>query len=309
MKKKQQHITVLYGGWNAESEVSRSSGKGVISALSELGYKVTAIDVPRSLSKLLNLIPKTTDVIFNALHGHGTEDGNIQGVFNILGIPYTHSGVLSSALAMDKSMAKSIFKQNNIPSPAGSLFPISTIRKKHVMLPPYVVKPNFEGSSLGVYIIKEGEQPPKLENWNFGENALVEKYIPGREIFISIMGDESLGAVEVEPYLEFYNYQAKYTKGLTKYISPAPLDKKILHQAEQISLRAFHALGCRGIARADLRYDPTAPKEQQLFLLEMNTQPGLTPLSLVPMAAKEKGISYAKLVQWLVEHAACDFRM
>jgi len=306
MKQKKKHITVLLGGWNDESDVSHSSGKDVIKALKELSYTVTAIDAPRCPRKLLTAIPQNTDVIFNALHGRGTEDGNIQGLLNLLGIPYTHSGLLSSALAMDKSMAKRIFSQNNILSPKGGIFPIKAIREKHVIQPPYVVKPNYEGSSLGVYIIEKGDEPPKLEEWRFSKTALVEEYIPGREIFVSIMGDKSLGIVEVNPSVKFYDYRAKYTKGITEYICPANIDEEIRHKAEEISLKAFHALECRGIARTDIRYNPEAPIGKQLYLLEVNTQPGLTPLSLFPMAAKKYGLSYNELIDWIVRSATCD---
>ncbi len=306
MTKRKKHITVLLGGWNAEAEVSRSSGKNVRTSLKELGYDITVIDIPRCPRALLNLIPEKTDVIFNALHGHGVEDGNLQGLLNLLGIPYTHSGLLSSALAMNKPMAKRIFSQNNILCPEGYLLPIEKIRQKHVMKPPYIVKPSCEGSSVGITIVKKGENPPTLKDWHFGEEALVEEYIPGREIFVSVMGGKSLGIIEIKPQHEFYDYKSKYTKGLTEYICPASIDENIRHQAEEMTLKAFHALGCRGIVRSDIRYDPTRPDGQQLFLLELNTQPGFTPLSLIPMAAKERGLNYNDLVQWLIENASCD---
>lgn len=301
-----KNITVLMGGWNQEREVSLLSGKCIIDSLKRLGYVPFPLDMPRCPRQFLSMLPPRTDVFFNALHGHEVEDGTLQGFLNLLNIPYTHSGVLASSIGMDKQRAKKIFINQGILCPPGDIYSVADVRKWHVMPPPYVVKPCNEGSSVGVVIVKIGDPPPILEGWHYGKDVLVETYIPGRELFVSIMGGKILGVVEINPKSGFYDYESKYTSGKTEYLCPAPIDSCIRKQAEDMSLKAFNSIGCRGVARTDIRYDPSRAEGEQLMMLEINTQPGFTPLSLVPMAAKEAGLSYDDLVQWQVNNAACD---
>ncbi len=303
-----KHVVVLMGGWSAEREVSLVTGRAVAEALSARGYRVTEIDVGRDLAARLAALDPPADVAFNALHGRVGEDGCVQGLLNILEIPYTHSGLLASALAMDKPLANKLFASIGIACPEGIVVDIETAAAGHVMEPPYVVKPANEGSSVGVRIVRRGDNGPGIdaEDWPYGDRVLVERYIPGREITVAVMGDRPLGVTELRPKSGFYDYEAKYTEGRTEHLCPAPLPEKIAAQAMDEALAAHRALGCRGVSRADFRYDDTEGDPGRLYMLEVNTQPGMTPLSLVPEQARVAGIDFGALVSWMVEEAQCD---
>lgn len=296
-----KHIAVLKGGWSAEREVSLNSGAACAKALKELGYKVTEIDVGRDVAEILaNVKP---DVAFNALHGTFGEDGSMQGVLEMLKIPYTHSGVLASALAMDKPMAKKIFEAAGLRCPKGVLVHRADIKKGDPLLRPYVAKPAAEGSSVGVYIMtKEDNRALDMVVKEVVEDWLVEEYIPGREITVAVLKDKALGVTEIRPKSGFYDYTNKYTDGKTEHLCPAPLPKQAYDEVMDLALRAHHALGCRGLSRADFRYDDTKA-DGVFYLLEVNTQPGMTALSLSPEIAAHAGISFNELVRLLVEDA------
>lgn len=303
-----KHVAVLKGGWSAEREVSLVSGRGCAEALKARGYRVTEIDVGRDIAdQLLSLKP---DVAFNALHGRWGEDGCVQGLLEILGIPYTHSGVLASALAMHKERAKQVFRSAGLPVAEGIVVPRAQAALGHVMDPPYVIKPVSEGSSVGVFIVREGDNRPPEEltspEWNLGEEVMAERYIAGRELTCAVMGEEVLGVTEIVATTQFYDYEAKYKTGGSRHIIPAPIDADTYAEVQRVTLAAHKALGCRGVSRADFRFDDTRPGKSELILLEVNTQPGMTPLSLLPEQAAHLGISFAELVAWMVEEARCD---
>jgi D-alanine-D-alanine ligase len=299
-----KHVAVLSGGWSAEREVSRSTGAAVVAALREAGYRVSPVEADRDLAtRLAALRP---EVVFNALHGRGGEDGCVQGILQVLAIPYTHSGVLASALAMDKPTAKTLFAAAGLRCPAGRLVPPAAVAAGHVMPVPYVIKPPNEGSTVGVRIVRSAaERPFGNSPWEFPGDVLVEEYIPGRELSVAVMGERALGVVEIIPKTAFYDYEAKYSPGMSDHLVPAPLPDDVTALALETALKAHQALGCRGVSRADLRYDE-ARGTAGLYLLEVNTQPGLTPTSLVPDIARHVGISFTELVSWMVEHAALD---
>lgn len=301
-----KHVAVLMGGWSSEREVSLTSGRAVAKALREEGFKVSEIDVDRNLAAALAALKP--DVAFNALHGPYGEDGTVQGLLEIIGIPYTHSGVLASALAMNKPMAKDIWRNHGLPMATGKVVHRSAFRAGPVMPFPYVIKPLNEGSSVGVHIVFNGDnyQPQDDSTWHFGEHVLVEQYIPGREIQIAVMGDRVLGAIEIRAHGRFYDYEAKYTDGKATHLMPAPLPKDIYDEICAQALKAHQTLGCRGVTRSDWRYDDTEGGTGKFYLLEINTQPGMTPLSLVPEIAAHQGISFGQLVRWMVEDASCD---
>ena len=303
-----RHVAVLMGGWSAERDVSLVSGKACAEALRERGYRVTEIDVDRDLAATLSALEPRPDVAFNALHGRFGEDGCVQGVLNILGLPYTHSGLLASALAMDKPIAKRVFAGAGIPCPEGVVVSLADATNGGVMEPPYVVKPANEGSSVGVRIVLEGDNYPGIDrdSWPFGDAVLVEPYIPGRELTVAVMGDRALGVTELRPHDGFYDYEAKYTDGKTTHLCPAPLPDEVSCRAMDYALAAHRSLGCRGVSRADFRYDDTEGEPGRLYMLEINTQPGMTPLSLVPEQAAYAGIDFGALVSWMVEEARCD---
>ena len=302
------YVAVLMGGWSAERDVSLVSGKACAEALRERGYRVTEIDVDRDLAATLSALEPRPDVAFNALHGRYGEDGCVQGVLNILGLPYTHSGLLASALAMDKPIAKRVFADAGIPCPEGVVVSLGAAANGDVMDPPYVVKPANEGSSVGVRIVFEGDNYPGIDpaEWPFGDAVLVEPYIPGRELTVAVMGDRALGVTELRPHDGFYDYEAKYTDGKTTHLCPAPLPDDVSRRAMDYALAAHRSLGCRGVSRADFRYDDTGGEPGRLYMLEINTQPGMTPLSLVPEQAAHAGIDFGALVSWMVEEARCD---
>jgi D-alanine-D-alanine ligase len=246
--------------------------------------------------------------VFNALHGRYGEDGCVQGLLELIGVPYTHSGVLASALAMDKPMAKRLFESVNIPCAEHIIASREDVLAGDVMPRPYVVKPLNEGSSVGVQIVLEESNQPALteESWPFGDRVMVERYVAGREITVAVMGDRALGATELRTGEGFYDYEAKYTEGRTTHLVPAPLPPPVYQAALDHAVAAHSVLGCRGVSRADLRYDDTRGDPGELYLLEINTQPGMTPLSLVPELARHAGIGFVDLVIWMVENAACD---
>lgn len=307
MTRKFQKIAVLKGGWSPEREVSLSSGTEAAQALREAGYHAYEIDVDRELA--LRLSEAKPDAVFNALHGQWGEDGCVQGLLEVMNLPYTHSGVLASSLAMDKQRAKAVFELAGIPSPFGQIVTRSDAAGGHVMEPPYVIKPNAQGSSVGVYIVREGDNRPPSEltasDWSLGDEVLVEKFIPGRELTVAVMGDRALCVTEITTALAFYDYEAKYAAGGSDHVIPASIPNDIAERCLDLALKAHQALGCRGLSRADFRYDPTA-KDEQLFCLEVNTQPGLTPTSLAPEQAAHLGVSFSELCAWMVEDASCQ---
>lgn len=302
-------IAVLMGGPSAEREVSLVSGAACTAALSDLGHRVTEIDVSQDIGvvfRALEALDPRPNVIFNALHGRYGEDGCIQGILEFLGIPYTHSGVLASALAMDKPTARRLFIDAGLSCAEGRTAQREDVIRGRVMDPPYVVKPLNEGSSVGVHIVTRADNvPPLARDWPFGERVLVERYIPGREIQVAVMGEDALGAIEIRPKGEFYDYEAKYTEGKAEHLMPAPLTDAIYAEALEVGRKAHATLGCRGITRTDLRFDDTGDGPGQFYVLEVNTQPGLTPLSLVPEIAAHVGIDFGELVSWMVEDASC----
>jgi D-alanine-D-alanine ligase len=301
------HVAVLYGGISAERDVSLSSGRQVIKALREAGYDVTPIDVGPDLGAVLRALEPRPDAVFNALHGRFGEDGTIQGVLDWLDLPYTHSGVRASALAMDKAAAKAIFHAAGLPVAPGRMVDIAALEHADPMPLPYVVKPVNEGSSVGVHIMREGDnrRAAVAASWSFGPQAMVEEFIPGRELTVSVMGDRALAVTEIASTHAFYDYEAKYADGGSRHAIPAEVHPKIYAQAMELALAAHRALGCRGATRSDFRYDDTAGEPGRLVLLEVNTQPGLTPTSLLPEQAAHVGVSFPQLCAWMVENAAC----
>jgi D-alanine-D-alanine ligase len=301
-------VAVLMGGWSPEREVSLSSGHECAKALADRGYAVRVIDAGRDLPTLLRALEPCPDVIFNALHGIGGEDGTIQGVFEMLRIPYTHSGVLASSVAMHKPTAKSIFRAVGLPVIDGVVARLEELALRDPIPAPFVVKPTNQGSSVGVRIVRVNDNSWREEvtGWCFGGELLVERFVPGRELTVAVMGDRALGVCEIVPRGSFYDYTAKYSVGGSDHLTPAPIPAEVYERALDIALRAHRALGCRGVTRADLRYDDTTEELGGLYLLELNTQPGMTPTSLVPDIARHVGIEFDELVAWMVENATCD---
>ena len=304
------HVAVLMGGWSAEREVSLNSGKACAAALEGEGYRVTRIDVDRHLpERLRDLAP---DVCFNALHGKGGEDGTVQGILEVLQIPYTHSGVLASAMAMNKATTKIVLADAGIAVADHRIVPRLEAAKAHVMPPPYVIKPVAEGSSVGVFIVREDHAHPPQQltssEWTFAEDVMVERFIAGRELTCAVMGDRPLGVIEILPAegLAFYDYEAKYAPGGSRHVLPAEISPNIYHLVQKLSLQAHQALGCRGISRADFRFDDRAGGTGELICLEVNTQPGMTATSLVPELASHSGLTFGELVRWIVEDASCN---
>lgn len=296
-----QHVAVLKGGWSAEREVSLVSGSACAKALREIGHTVTEIDVKPDIAEALQ--KAKPDVVFNALHGRFGEDGCIQGMLELLKIPYTHSGVLASAVAMDKPMAKVVFEAAGLRCPKGKVVSREEMLKGDPMPRPYVAKPANEGSSVGVKLLLENDNfYYTAENWDQGDSVLVEEYIPGREITVAVLNDRPLGVTEIRPKTGFYDYTNKYTDGKTEHLCPAPLPKEKYEEAMRMALAAHRALGCRGLSRADFRYHEDAPGGP-IYILEVNTQPGMTPLSLSPELAAYAGISFNNLVQMLLDDA------
>jgi D-alanine-D-alanine ligase len=302
-----KHVAVLMGGWSAERKVSLSSGKPCADALERLGYRVSRVDVTRDIAATLAALKP--DVALNMLHGRPGEDGTIQGLLEIMGVPYTHSGVLASSVAMHKEMTKVILKEVGVPVPDGRVAHRAEAAMAHLLPPPYVVKPVAEGSSVGVFIVhKDHAHPPQeltRSDWPYGDMVLLEPYIPGKELTCAVMGDRALGVIEIVPMVdEFYDYEAKYAPGGSKHLLPAPIAPAVYEEVRRLSLAAHRALECRGVTRADFRYDDSRPGSEGLFCLEVNTQPGMTETSLVPEMAAHAGISFEDLVRWMVEDAS-----
>jgi D-alanine-D-alanine ligase len=296
------------GGWSSERPVSLNSGKQCADALEAEGYRVTRVDVQRDIAEVLARV--RPDVAFNALHGPFGEDGCIQGVLEVLGIPYTHSGVLASALAMNKPRAKDVMKAAGIPVPEGMLVSRLEAAKAHVMEPPYVIKPPAEGSSFGVLIVKEDQTHPPQQlyssEWAFGDTVLVERFFGNRELTCAVRGDEAMDVIDIVTDNRFYDYEAKYAQGGSRHILPAQISPIIYQNVRMLALRAHQALGCRGVSRSDFRYDDRLEGTQGLVCLEVNTQPGMTATSLVPDMAAYAGMSFRDLVRWIVEDASCN---
>ena len=299
-------MAVLMGGWSAEREVSLSSGEACGRALEAAQFKVTLLDVRRNIAEILQELKP--DVAFNALHGKWGEDGSIQGILETLEIAYTHSGVLASAIAMHKEKSKAIFRSVGIPVAESVLVELDKAASAHPMPLPYVIKPVAEGSSVGVHIVPVGANGPVTTLVNerklYGDKVMVERFVPGRELTCAVMGDVALGVIEIVPRVGFYNYEAKYAPGGSNHILPAQIPYDVYRRVQQLSLMAHQALGCRGVSRADFRYNDTPGGEHELVILEVNTQPGMTATSLVPELAQHAGHSFEQLVAWMVNDAS-----
>ncbi|MDR3407020.1 MAG: D-alanine--D-alanine ligase [Methylovirgula sp.] len=304
-----KHVAVLLGGFSAERDVSLRSGAACAKALAEQGFQVTPVDVDRNVGQVLSELKP--DVAFNALHGPYGEDGIIQGVLEMLRIPYTHSGVLASALAMRKDRAKDVLKAAGVPVAEGVTVDRLTAAKAHALPPPYVIKPLAEGSSFGVLIVKEDHaHPPQeltREDWAYGDQVLVERYVAGRELTCAVIGDKAYDVIEIKASDGgWYDYNAKYAAGGSAHELPANLKQNIYQFIQELTLKAHKALGCRGVSRADFRYDDRPGGTGDLVILEVNTQPGMTATSLVPEIAAHAGLTFGELVKWMVEDASCD---
>jgi len=297
-------VAVLFGGMSAEREVSLNTGRQVIEALGQAGFEVTPVEVTADLAAMIAALQTAApDVVFNALHGRFGEDGTVQGVLDYLGLAYTHSGVLASALAIDKAAAKSVFAQAGLPVAPHRIIDIQELLDHDPLPVPYVVKPINEGSSVGVSIVRGGHnrRAEIVNAWHFGP-AMAEQFVPGRELTVCVLEDKALAVTEIVTEAELYDYHAKYAPGGSRHVLPAEISAEIASRAKEIALAAHRALGCRGASRADLRYDEEADR---LVLLEVNTQPGMTRTSLLPEQAAYVGMSFPALCAWMVERAAC----
>ena len=304
-----KHVAVLMGGWSSERPVSLASGKPCADALERAGFQVTRIDVGRDIVEVLK--DTKPDVVFNALHGPFGEDGGIQAILELLEIPYTHSGLLASALAMDKEKAKTVARRAGVPVAEAKVMNRLEAAEKHVMKPPYVIKPVAEGSSFGVLIVREDMSNPPQElyskDWPYGERIMVERFIPGRELTCAVMGNVALGVTEIVPQgHSFYDFDAKYAEGGSKHVLPAEIKPNIYQKIQTLALKAHEAIGCRGVSRSDFRLDDGPAGTGELIWLEVNTQPGMTPTSLVPEMALHAGHSFEEFLTWMVEDASCN---
>ena len=303
------HIVVLMGGWSAEREVSLMSGKGIVAALESLGHRVTAIDMDRDVAA--KLAAAKPDVVFNALHGTPGEDGSVQGMLDLMGLKYTHSGLVTSVIAIDKVLTKQALVPHGVPMPGGRIVKSADVFERDPLKRPYVLKPVNEGSSVGVAIVTDdGNYGNPIGRdvagpWQEFEELLAEPYVRGRELTTAILGGKALGVTELKPKSGWYDYDAKYTDGMTEHVFPAQIPDHIAEACKRIALEAHKLLGCRGASRSDFRWDDERG-EDGLFLLEVNTQPGMTPLSLVPEQARHLGISYPELVQMIVDEALAE---
>ena len=300
-------IAVIYGGWSHERDVSLVSGKACFDAIKTMGANVVLIDPDKDISKFLQqLSDNNIELIFNALHGKYGEDGYMQSLFDMVKIPYTHSGMRASAIAMHKPTSLKIFAGNDIDIPDGKVISAQDVKKiSHDNIPldyPFVIKPVAEGSSFGAYIIPNAQSLPDLKDWCYGD-ALCETFIAGKELTTAVIADQALGVTELRPTTEFYDYNAKYQDGLTKHILPAPISDDIYQKAQEIAIKAHQLIGCRGATRCDYRYDE---RNNRLFLLEINTQPGMTPLSLLPEQARFRDIDFQTLIAWILSQARYD---
>ncbi len=300
------HIAVLMGGLSAERDVSLSSARGIITTLEARGYQVTPVDVGRDVAAVLARVQP--DIAFNALHGPYGEDGCIQGLLEIMGIPYTHSGVLASAVAMDKLRSKAVFRQAGIPCAEDRIIHKTEHLTEDPMPRPYVIKPLYEGSSIGVHVVFEGDSFDISDyDWAYGDEAIVERYIPGKEIQVAVLGDEAIGAIEICPEGRFYDYEAKYTEGKATHYMPAPISAAAYQTVLALARKAHRLLGCKSVSRVDFRYDDTTGEEGEFYILEVNTHPGMTPLSLVPEIAAYAGISFGELLERIIRDAGCQY--
>ncbi|MEM9054801.1 MAG: D-alanine--D-alanine ligase [Pseudomonadota bacterium] len=299
-----KRVAVVYGGWSSERDVSLVSGQAMAKAARIAGYDTVDIDATRDLAEQLKDV--APDAILNGLHGPWGEDGCVQGVFEVLGIPYSHSGVLASSLAMDKVKSKAVFKSIGLDVAEDVLVTREEVAKSHPLKPPYVVKPVNEGSSFGVLFVREGANGPATEvmgpNWKYGDNLMAEEFIPGRELTVAVMGDKPLAVTEITTLREFYDFDAKYADGGSRHVVPADLPDGVTQAALEAALKAHQVLGCRGVSRSDFRFDED---KGRLVILETNTQPGMTPTSLVPEQAAYLGMAFENLVAWMIEDASC----
>jgi D-alanine-D-alanine ligase len=302
-----KHVAVLMGGWSAEREVSLRSGTACADALERQGFRVSRIDVARDIATVLQTLKP--DVALNVLHGTPGEDGTLQGILEILSIPYSHSGVMSSALAMQKDVAKVVMAAAGVPVPEGKVVEAAEAAKAHVMPRPYVIKPVAEGSSVGVFIVTEQHEHPPQEltrpAWQYPK-VLVEKYIAGKELTCAVMGDRALDVIEIIATTRFYDYEAKYAPGGSRHVLPAQISPIVYQEVRRLALKAHYALGCRGVSRADFRYDDRSGGTEGLVCLEVNTQPGMTETSLVPELAVYAGMTFDELVRWMVDDASLN---
>lgn len=302
------HVAVLMGGWDSEREVSLSSGRACTKALEEAGFRTTQIDVqPNVIEQLQQVKP---DVAFNALHGKWGEGGYVQGVLETLKIPYTHSGVLASALAMNKHLCKAALSRVKMPVAEGVIVTVEEVLTSEIMPLPYVVKPVDDGSSFGVHIVDRGsnslEDMLAADGWAMDERVMVERFVPGRELTCAVMGNVALGVIDIVPQVGFYDYAAKYQAGGSEHILPAEIPEHVYRRVQRLSLAAHVELGCKGVSRSDFRFNDTEGSDGELIFLEINTQPGMTPTSLVPEAATHAGHSFAELVTWMVNDAGLN---
>lgn len=299
-----KRVAVIYGGWSSEREVSVSSGTQMLKAAQAAGYDAVGIDAGRDLAA--QLAEAKPDVVLNGLHGPWGEDGCVQGLLEIMGLPYSHSGVLASALAMDKLKSKAVYRSAGLPVAEDKQVTREEAAAAHPLKPPYVVKPVNEGSSFGVLIVREGTNGPPQEllgeSWHYGDYLMAEEFIPGRELTVAVLGDRALAVTEITTLRDYYDFDAKYSAGGSRHVIPAELPEHITAMAMDFALRAHQALGCRGATRSDFRYDD---KRDRLVILETNTQPGMTPTSLVPEQAAFVGMSFEDLVAWMIEDASC----
>ena len=301
-----KRVAVVYGGWSSERDVSLVSGSKMLEAAIAAGYDAVGIDLQKDtfVDQIKDAAP---EIILNGLHGPWGEDGCVQGLFELLAIPYSHSGVRASAMAMDKIVSKSVFIQHGLDVAKDVRVTREEAAAKHVLEPPYVIKPVAEGSSFGVLIVREGANSPPREvagkKWRYGDDLMAEEYIPGRELTVGVMGDRALAVTEITTLREYYDFDAKYAEGGSRHVVPADLPSGVTEAAKSAALQAHQALGCRGATRSDFRYDEETGR---LVILETNTQPGMTPTSLVPEQAAFLGISFEELVAWMIEDASCQ---
>ena len=306
MFEKKLHVAVLMGGWSNERSVSLMSGEGVAKALEDRGHRVTRIDMDRSVAQ--RLAETEADVVFNALHGSPGEDGSVQGMMDLMGLTYTHSGMVSSVIAIDKELTKQALVPHGVPMPGGRIVPVEEIYEKDPLERPYVLKPVNEGSSVGVAIVTaEGNYGNPISRqakgpWQEFDRLLAEPYIRGRELTTAVLGDKALLVTELKPKSGFYDFDSKYTEGMTEHICPAQIPDEITQACLDLALRCHRLLGCNGCSRTDFRWDDSQGIEG-LFVLETNTQPGMTPLSLVPEQARHLGIEYGELVEVIIADA------
>jgi D-alanine-D-alanine ligase len=301
-----KHVAVLMGGWSAEREVSLRSGNACADAAERAGYRVTRVDVTRDIARVLaDLKP---DVALNVLHGPPGEDGALQGILEVIGIPYSHSGIMASAVAMQKDIAKTVLKAAGVPVPGGMVAHRMDVAKAHMLPPPYVIKPLSEGSSIGVFIVRKDHAHPPQElsgaDWKFGDKVLVEPFIPGKELTCAVIAEKPTAVIEIIAHTAFYDYEAKYAPGGSTHILPAPVSAEVTEACQRLALQAHHALGCRGVTRADFRYDDSLAGIAGISCLEVNTQPGMTATSLVPELAAHAGMSFPDLARWMIEDAS-----